>query len=260
MNASDIEEEDQRDVIEAERRLADAAEVPIPYEQARRELFPEPRLALDAQDIEAIVAPVEGPARNILLDPDKWLCDLDTGAIVGRLDVPDHFRIDSTDAAEWALELRAQIEQQIVALDARLEALRTNLLTLRAEQVRRLNWWDWRFGSQLVDFARRMLAGGKKRTWTCPWGRVSFRRTPGTKKILDGCMSEAVAFVRAWEPGRVRVVETVGVKDVEAVMEAIARATEEEPEKPGWLKHSGESENVTIDTGIHIKKGDENGD
>jgi hypothetical protein len=209
---------------------------------------------LEASDIEAIVAPVAEPARNIVLDPDKWLTDLDTGAIVGRLDVQDHFRIDSPETAEWALEVRAQIEQQIVALDARLEALRANLLTLRAEQMRRLSWWDWRFRPQLADFARRALVGGKKRTWTCAWGRVSFRRTPGNTKILDGCMHEAVAFVRAWEPGRVKVVESVGVKDVEAVLEAIRAATEEEPEKPGWLKHSGESESVTIDTGVHLKK------
>jgi hypothetical protein len=210
---------------------------------------------LDSTDIEAIVGTPTSPLpEDVIEESDDWLLDAETGAVVGRLDVADHFHIDSTEKAEWALRLRGEIEGRIVDLDARLEALRANLLALRAEQVRRLAWWDWRFGSQLADFARRMLAGGKKRTWTCAWGRVSFRRTPGNTKILDGCMHEAVAFVRAWEPGRVRVVETVGVKDVEAVMEAIRAATEEEPEKPGWIKSTGESENVTINTGIHLKK------
>jgi hypothetical protein len=210
---------------------------------------------INASDIETIVGtPAKAVAPDMIEEPDGWLTDAGTGAIVGRIDLPDRFQVDSPQTAEWALRLRGEIEGRIVDIDARLEALRANLLALRAEQVRRLAWWDWRFGSQVADFARRALAGGKKRTWTCAWGRVSFRRTPGNTKILDGCMHEAVAFVRAWEPGRVRVVETVGVKDVEAVMEAIRVATEEEPEKPGWLKHSGESEAVTIDTGIHLKK------
>jgi hypothetical protein len=211
---------------------------------------------LDASDIETIFAlPAKAVAPAMVEEPDGWLTDAETGAVVGHAGVDERFRVDSPESAEWALEVRAQIEQQIVALDARLEALRANLLALRAEQVRRLNWWDWRFRSQLADFARRMLAGGKRRTWTCAWGRVSFRKSKGRTEILDGCMPEAVAFVRAWEPGRIKVVEMVGVQDVEAVMEAIRAATEEEPEKPGWFKHSGETENVTIDTGIHLKKG-----
>jgi hypothetical protein len=210
---------------------------------------------LDSKDIETIFAlPAKAVAPDVVEEPDGWLTEAGTGAVIGHAGVDDRFRVDSPEAAEWALEVRGRIEAEIVALDAQEAAIRENFRTLRGEKVRRLAWWEWRFGSQVVDFARRMLAGGKKRTWTCAWGRVSFRRTPGTAKILDGCMPEAVAFVRAWEPGRVRVVETVGVKDVEAVMEAIRAATEEKPEKPGWLKHSGLTENVTIDTGIHLKK------
>jgi hypothetical protein len=219
---------------------------------------------MNAQDIEAIVGTPASPIpEDVIEESDDWLLDAETGTIVGRLDVADHFHIDSTVKAEWALRLRGEIEAQVAALDARLEALRANLLALRAEQVRRLSWWDWRFGSQLADFARRMLAGGKKRTWTCAWGRVSFRKSQGRTEILD--MEAAVAWMERWNPALVKVERSVSKKDVLEVAAQAPALPGEEYVPPKWLRIDGEGERVTIDTGIRIanRKGnddDDNGD
>lgn len=218
---------------------------------------------LEASDIEAIVTPVtDMPRPDVIEEPDGWLTDAETGAVVGRIDLPDRFQVDSPQTAEWALRLRGEIEGRIVDIDARLEALRANLLALRGEQVWRLNWWEWRFRSQLADFARRMLAGGKRRTWTCAWGRVSFRKSKGQTEILD--MDAAVAWMERWDPSRVRVERSVSKKDVLEVAAQAPALPGEEYVPPKWLRIEGEGERVTIDTGIRIgnRKGndDDNGD
>lgn len=191
------------------------------------------------------------PARETAHDEDGWIFDVQTGEVLGRLDVAELFQINSDDAAEWALELRSRLEGDLVGIDARLRALTAMLEALRAEKMRRLAWWDWRFAPDLVAYSRTKLKGTRSKTAKFAWGQVSFRSTQGSHTILS--MEEAVDFVRAWAPSKVKVVETVSVKDVLATVEVVAQATGEAPERPSFLAHSGESESVTIKTGIELK-------
>jgi hypothetical protein len=153
----------------------------------------------------------------------------------------------------WMLRLRGEVEARILSLEAQKKAVCENFDILIRGERRRLSWWDWKLGPQVTAFARRMLAGSKRRTWTCPWGRVSFRTCKGQAEILDD--REAVAFVKQWSPEHLKVIETVGVKGVLAALDAVREALGEEPEPPGWLKTTGEYEKVDIKTGIHINKG-----
>ncbi len=203
--------------------------------------------------IEAIEQRLQEAERPTAVDGEGWIYDTETGEVLGRQDAPAAFAVESVEAAEWVLEIRSQIEGEIHGVDARIRALTEQLGRLRAEKVRRLSWWEWKFGPSLAVFARGLLRG-KERTARFAWGKVAFRSTRGTTQILD--MEAAVAWMRVWAPERVQVktVETVKVMDVLRTIAEAARATGEEPEMPGWLASSGPEESVTISTGIQIKE------
>jgi hypothetical protein len=201
---------------------------------------------------EATVTEPEGRdiSRRTDVDSDGWVFDLDSGEVLGRIDADDRFEIDSIERAEWALRLRSELEGELVALDVREVALLRQLRTLRAAKLRRLAWWDYRFAPSLIAFARSILAG-KERTTQFAWGRVSFRATRGTTRILD--MTSAVSWMRHWSPEKVRVKESVTVKDVLATRQVVAEEYGETPEHLGFLASSGPGEVVKVSTGIEVK-------
>jgi hypothetical protein len=191
--------------------------------------------------------------REIDVDPDGWLFDVVTGEIVGRVEIDERFKVETLEAAEWALELRSRIEGDVAGIDERIRAVTAQLRMLRGERLRRLSWWDWRIAPSLVLFARDLIRGKKTRTARFGWGQVSFRSTKGSHAILD--MEAAVAYVRSWAPERVKVKteESVGIRDVIDVRDMVSRMTGDEPERLPWLAASGPEESVTISTGIELK-------
>jgi hypothetical protein len=184
------------------------------------------------------------------VDSDGWVYRIDDGEIVGRIDADERFEVDSVERAERVLEIRSKIEGELVALDVREAALLRQLRALRAAKLRRLAWWDYRFAPSLIAFARSLLAG-KGRTAQFAWGRVSFRSTRGTTRILD--MSEAVRWMKVRDLAKVKVKESVTVKDVLATRRAVADEYGETPEPLGFLISSGPWESVTVSTGIKIE-------
>jgi hypothetical protein len=189
-------------------------------------------------------------SRRTDVDTDGWVFDLETGEVLGLIDADERFEVDSVERAEWVLEIRSKIEGELVALDVREAALLRQLRTLRAARLRRLAWWDYRFAPSLIAFARSLLAG-KERTAQFAWGRVSFRSTRGTTRILD--MDAAIDWMKAWNPAKVKIRESVTVKDVLATRRAVAEEYGETPEHLGFLASSGPGENVTVSTGIKIE-------
>jgi hypothetical protein len=189
-------------------------------------------------------------SRRTDVDPDGWVFDLDSGEVLGRIDADERFEVDSVERAERVLEIRSKIEGELVALDVREAALLRQLRALRAAKLRRLAWWDYRFAPSLIAFARSLLAG-KGRTAQFAWGRVSFRSTRGTTRILD--MSEAVRWMKVRDLAKVKVKESVTVKDVLETRRAVADEYGETPEPLGFLISSGPWESVTVSTGIKIE-------
>jgi len=195
----------------------------------------------------AILSPLIGETdTGPAVDSDGWLYDPETGEVVGRADVPEAFVVDTQEKAEWVLELRSRIEGDLAGVEARLRAVTQQLEAIRRRHVRRLAWWDWKFSSSLIGFARSCLTG-KARTARFGWGSVSFRRTPGTTQICDN--AAAVEFVRTWRPELVRVVESVTVKAVAEAKETALRETGED-EPLAFVVRSEPGESVSIVTGI----------
>ena len=169
-------------------------------------------------------------------------------AAVAALPV-ERFAVDSEDAAEWVLEKRAEVESEVAALTQRRDAILANFDAMLAQRRRRLQWWEFRFASDLVGFARRTLGKGKTRQFA--HGKVSFRATPGSTAILDD--AAALAFVRAWRPDLIKVVESVNVTAVKAAIAAANAAVEgDDYSDPPWLKTSGPGESVKIETGVGL--------
>jgi hypothetical protein len=186
------------------------------------------------------------------VDAEGYVYDVDTGEVLGRQDTPDAFTVDSTEAAEWALELRSKIEGNVAAIEARMRAITENLEAMRRAELRRLAWWEWRFGGQLIDFARRHLPG-KSKTWRCPWGRVEFRNERDSTNIAD--MGQALEYVRCWAPEEVRRVETVTVAGVRRAAAVAARVTGEPEELPACVVVvPGRADVGAIKTGVTAKE------
>ncbi len=185
--------------------------------------------------------------RQTAVDDDGWIYDLQTGEVVGRTDADEAFQVNNDDTANWVLRLKSEIEGQIVGLDARIEALLGELKALRAEQVRRLGFIQYRYEPSLIVFARSRLKG-KERTARFTWGHVSFRVTPATSELLDE--DAAVAWMKLWKPEKIRVWESVTKSDVLRVRDELAREFGEEPEHLSWLKFNDPGENVTVSTGM----------
>ncbi len=192
----------------------------------------------------------EAPARETATDSEGWTYDVATGEVLGLAHEPEAFEIDSVEAAEWSLKVRSEIEGDIAGIDARLRALTEQLQAMRAAKVRQLSWWEWRFHSQLVAFARSQLAG-KAKTWNCAWGKVAFRATQGNTEITD--MGAAVAWCDTWLPETVQRKVWVTVTDALKAVKA-ARAATGEDDRPAFLASSGPSESVTVSTGVFAKE------
>ena len=77
---------------------------------------------------------------------------------------------------------RMDIEADIQAEKAKMDAIIANMSKLIGKHQARLDWLEHRYNAQLQDYAMSQLprkADGslKAKTWTCPFGSVSFRST-----------------------------------------------------------------------------------
>lgn len=108
---------------------------------------------------------------------DGYRIDSRTGEVLEYVGRPE-FHIDSDDKAEWVLERRGEIEADLAAVRARREAILANLDALERKHAGRLRALVYRFESELEAFTRSKLAGGKAKTWRCPYGTVAIRKVP----------------------------------------------------------------------------------
>jgi hypothetical protein len=200
--------------------------------------------------------------RQLATTADGFLYDTVTGEVLSYegpspsgTPVTENFTINSVEAADWVLELRSGIEGEIAGIEAQLEAVTKMLHARKSAAMRKLSWWEFRFGPSLIAFARSCLRG-KSRTAQFSWGRISFRRTGGNNEIID--MKAAVEWMRNWMPDKIKSKEWVNVTDLLDAKKISDRWDEEEE---GVTKHptpflisSEPSENVTITTGIDIDR------
>ena len=187
--------------------------------------------------------------RITAVDSDGFTYDIETGEVLGCEGVADAWRCESSEDADLALEIRSKIEGDLAGVSARLKAVTEQLHALRRQHERRLAWWEWRFGSALIAFARTQLHG-RARTVRFGWGSVSFRRTAGSRQIVD--MAGAVEWVRLYRPDLVQVTERVNLSAIDEAQQAATEVTGEDERLP-FLVVGEPGETITISTGVETR-------
>jgi len=116
------------------------------------------------------------------------------------------------ELALLVMRKRMDIEATIQAEKDKLDAITNNMVKLIGKHVARLEWLERRYNAQLQDYAMSQLprkADGslKVKTWTCPFGSVSFRTVAERVKVVDE--EETVAWLMEHNPEAVKTKHTV---------------------------------------------------
>lgn len=147
-----------------------------------------------------------------LVRDGDYIVDVTTGEIVDIVPERSGFRVDSQDAAEWVLERLQEAEAEVWAIERRKHVILENLTRLSQRAEGRAKWLRQRFGPELEAWARGQLEGRRERTVTTPFGRLSFRRTPGRIGIRD--LLQAANWCEAHAPAAVRMEPKVLVSEL----------------------------------------------
>lgn len=151
----------------------------------------------------------------------EYLVDPDTGEVLGLVNKPK-FEVNDQSSAEWVLEKMQTEDAEILALQARLKALTENLTTMLKSHQQKRAWLEMRFGPELARYAKDNLPKGKK-TWTCPYGKVSFTSTPEKLKVRDKNIALKWAHDECQEAIKViedLVISSIPAETVEALLSA----------------------------------------
>jgi len=145
-----------------------------------------------------------------VIDGELW--DEETGEYAG----PASGWITGDESPEelalLVMRKRMDIEATIQAEKDKLDAITNNMVKLIGKHVARLEWLERRYNAQLQDYAMSQLprkADGslKVKTWTCPFGSVSFRTVAERVKVVDE--EETVAWLMEHNPEAVKTKHTV---------------------------------------------------
>jgi hypothetical protein len=116
------------------------------------------------------------------------------------------------DLALLVMRKRMDIEASIQAEKDKLDAITNNMVKIIGKQVARLEWLERQYNAQLQDYALSQLprkADGtlKVKTWTCPFGSVSFRTVAERVKVVDE--EETVEWLMHHNPEAIKTKHTV---------------------------------------------------
>lgn len=195
----------------------------------------------------------EPATRENVIHEDGFRIDAETGEVLDLYDYPANvgaklantlggqpWQPETHDDADWLLEKMSVIDGDILALEARKEALVRHMDAQIAGKRRRRDFLVWRFGPALAEFARRTLesTGNKGRTVHLTHGTVGFRKSRATVQILD--MDAAVKWAEANAPDALIVTKKVNKTDIAGVA----------PETAPWLERHAAEDRFNIDTGV----------
>jgi len=116
------------------------------------------------------------------------------------------------ELALLVMRKRMDIEASIQAEKDKLDAITNNMIKLIGKHMARLEWLERQYNDKLHDYALSQLprkADGslKVKTWTCPFGSVSFRTVAERVKVVDE--EETVAWLMEHNPEAVKTKHTV---------------------------------------------------
>jgi hypothetical protein len=145
-----------------------------------------------------------------VIDGELW--DEETGEYAGPASGWITGEESPEDLALLVMRKRMDIEASIQAEKDKLDAITNNMVKIIGKQVTRLEWLERQYNAQLQDYALSQLprkADGslKVKTWTCPFGSVSFRTVAERVKVVDE--EETVAWLMHHNPEAVKTKHTV---------------------------------------------------
>jgi len=145
-----------------------------------------------------------------LVDGELW--DEETGEYAGPMSSWITGNETPEDLALLVMRKRMDIEASIQAEKDKLDAITNNMVKMIGKHVARLEWLERQYNAQLQDYAMSQLprkADGtlKVKTWTCPYGTVSFRTVAERVKVVEE--EEAVAWLMHHDPDSVKTKHTV---------------------------------------------------
>jgi hypothetical protein len=116
------------------------------------------------------------------------------------------------DLALLVMRKRMDIEAAIDAETAKMHTILANCTAMINKHAARLAWLERQYNAQLQDYAMSQLprkADGtlKVKTWTCPFGTVSFRTVAERVKVVDE--EQAVAYCLEHDPEAVKTKHTI---------------------------------------------------
>ena len=116
------------------------------------------------------------------------------------------------ELALLVMRKRMDIEASIQAEKDKLDAITNNMVKIIGKHMARLEWLERQYNDKLQDYALSQLprkADGtlKVKTWTCPFGSVSFRTIAERVKVVDE--EETVAWLMEHNPEAVKTKHTV---------------------------------------------------
>jgi hypothetical protein len=145
-----------------------------------------------------------------VIDGELW--DTETGEYAGPASGWITGDESPEDLALLVMRKRMDIEAAIQAEKDKLDAITNNMVKIIGKQVARLEWLERQYNDRLQDYALSQLprkADGtlKIKTWTCPFGSVSFRTVAERVKVVDE--EETVAWLIEHNPEAVKTKHTV---------------------------------------------------
>ena len=147
-----------------------------------------------------------------LVEMHGELWDEDTGEYAGPASGWITGEESPEDLALLVMRKRMDIEADIQAEKAKMDAIIANMSKLIGKHQARLDWLERQYNAQLQDYAMSQLprkADGtlKAKTWTCPFGSVSFRTVAEKVKVVDE--DETVAWLMEHNSEAVKTKHTV---------------------------------------------------
>jgi hypothetical protein len=145
-----------------------------------------------------------------IIDGELW--DTETGEYAGPASGWITGNETAEDLALLVMRKRMDIEAAIDAETAKMHAILAHCQAIIGKQSRRLDWLQRQYDAQLQDYALSQLprkADGslKVKTWTCPYGTVSFRTIAERVKVVDE--EETVQWLMHHNPEAIKTKHTV---------------------------------------------------
>jgi O6-methylguanine-DNA--protein-cysteine methyltransferase len=143
---------------------------------------------------------------------DGELYDEETGEYAGPASGWIKGNESPEDLALLVMRKRMDIEAAIDAEKAKMHTILANCAAMINKHAARLAWLERQYNAQLQDYAMSQLprkADGtlKVKTWTCPYGTVSFRTVAERVKVVEE--EEAVAWLMHHNPEAIKIKHTV---------------------------------------------------